>query len=79
MMGLASPVEGSVTLRLKLYLPAMQEEARKPGRHKAAMDSVPTITLDMLWKNSARESFARCGVVSNAVGGSRTWLKYVRA
>lgn len=78
-MGLESPVELSVTSRLRLYFPAIYEVVRRPGRYKAAIDSVSTTTLEMLRKNSARGSFARCGVVSNAVGGSRTWLKYVRA
>jgi len=79
MIGLGSLVEASMTLRLKLYFPTMKVTARKQGRHAAAIDSVPTTTLEMVWKNSARGSFARHGVVSNAVGESRTWLKYVRA
>lgn len=78
-MGLERPVEVSVTSLLKLYFPPMYEIIRRAGRYTAAIDSVPTTTLERLWKNSARGSFARRGVASSAAGGSRMWLKYVMA
>jgi len=79
MMGLGSPVEASVTVRLKLYFPAMYAVMRRVGRRTPARDIEPTITLQMSWKNSALRSSARSSVVSSAVDGSRTWLKRVRA